>query len=202
MNMGTLHLSNPALSYRRCVIFMWFINDKTWPIGRAVKRLSLEKEGLRYKPIARAKERGGREVQWSRGSLTLGGPWASGRPLASAGSAEGPWAREGPIEMTRRNQHVRLEDLFFWDHLILTGETVRISVQTFFFRDHLFSTRKTVGILVKTFFFFFFGDHIIVRTKLRHFLRLFWSLQNRKSVIFELAQGPHVRLSAPLPMAG
>ena len=36
----------------------------------------------------------------------------------------------------------------------------------------------------------FFGDHIIFRTKLQHFLRLFWTSQNRKSVIFELAPGP------------
>ena len=37
---------------------------------------------------------------------------------------------------------------------------------------------------------FFFGDHIIFRTKLQHFLRLFWTSQNRKFVIFELAPGP------------
>ena len=39
-------------------------------------------------------------------------------------------------------------------------------------------------------FFFLFGDHIIFRTKLLHFLRLVWTSQNRKSVTFELAPGP------------
>ena len=32
---------------------------------------------------------------------------------------------------------------------------------------------------------------------MRHFLRLFWSSQNRKPVIFELAPGPGSALSAP-----
>ena len=32
---------------------------------------------------------------------------------------------------------------------------------------------------------------------MRHFLRLFWSSQNRKSVIFELAPGPRSALGAP-----
>ena len=78
----------------------------------------------------------------------------------------------GPIEMKlRKNQHVKPEDLFF------------------FFGDHLISTRKTVRISGKTFFFF----EIIFRTKLKHFLRLFWTSQNRISVIFELAPGPLTR---------
>ena len=42
-----------------------------------------------------------------------------------------------------------------------------------------------------------FGDHIIFRTKLRQFLRLFWTSQNRKSVTFELAPGPRFALGAP-----
>ena len=46
-------------------------------------------------------------------------------------------------------------------------------------------------------FFFFFTDHIKIRTKLWHFLRLFWSLQNRKSEIFELAPDPRSALGAP-----
>ena len=45
--------------------------------------------------------------------------------------------------------------------------------------------------------FFFFGDPIIIRTKLQHFLRLFWSSQNRKSVIFELAPRPRSAPGAP-----
>ena len=124
---------------------------------------------LRYRPrydedgYFKAKPpRGGQGVQWPRSPWTLGGPWASKRPLASEGPAEGPWAQEGPIEMTLRNQHVRPEDLyfsFFGDHLISSGKTVRISVKTLFvFWDHLISTGKTIKISVKT---FFFGDHLI-----------------------------------------
>ena len=75
----------------------------------------------------------------------------------------------GPKEITLRNWHVKPEGLFFGDHLISTEKTVRISVKTFFL---------------------FFGDHMISRTKLQHFLRLFWTSQNRNSVIFELASGP------------
>ena len=73
--------------------------------------------------------------------------------------------------MTLRNQHGRPEDLFFLfgDHQISTGKTVKIS-----------------------------GDHFKIWTKLRHFLRLFWSSQNRKFVIFELAPGPRSALSAPV----
>ena len=67
--------------------------------------------------------------------------------------------------------------------------------EDFFFGDHLNSTGKTVRISVKT--FFFYGDHVIIRTKLRHFLPLFWSSRNRKSVIFELAPGPRSALGAP-----
>ena len=50
---------------------------------------------------------------------------------------------------------------------------------------------------VKTEDLFFFWDHIKFRTKLRHFLRVFWSSQNRKSVIFEQAPGPRSALGAP-----
>ena len=39
---------------------------------------------------------------------------------------------------------------------------------------------------------------MIFRTKLQHFLRLFWTSQNRNSVIFELALGP-LLVPAPLP---
>ena len=44
---------------------------------------------------------------------------------------------------------------------------------------------------------FFFGDHIIFRTKQRHFLRLFRTSRNQNSVIFELALGPRSALGAP-----
>ena len=67
-------------------------------------------------------------------------------------------------------------------------------LKTFFIGDHLISTGKNVRILVKT---FFFGDHIIIRTKLQHFFRLFWSSLIRKSVIFGLAPGACSALVAP-----
>ena len=67
-------------------------------------------------------------------------------------------------------------------------------LKTFFFWDHQISTGNTVKISVKAFFFW---DHIIIRTKLRHFLRLFWSSQNRKSVIYVLAPGPRSTLGGP-----
>ena len=54
----------------------------------------------------------------------------------------------------------------------------------FFFGDHLISAGKTVRISVKTFL-------------KRHFLRLFWSSHNRKSVIFEQSPGPRSSLSVP-----
>ena len=109
----------------------------------------------------------------------------------------------GPIQMTLRREgpiEIACEDLFFFgDHLISAGKTVKISVKTFFFLfgDHLISAGKTVKILVKT---FFSGDHIIFRTKQQHFLRLFWTSQNRNSVMFELAPGPW--LSAPMGTSG
>ena len=37
----------------------------------------------------------------------------------------------------------------------------------------------------------------MIRTKLRHFLRLFWISQNRKSVIFVLAPGLRSALGVP-----
>ena len=90
------------------------------------------------------------------GPWNLGGPWG------------GRWARKRPIEISVKTF------FFFWDHLILTGRTVRILVKIFFF-----------------------GEHIIIWTKLRHCLLLFCSSQNRKSVIFELALGPRSALGAP-----
>ena len=64
--------------------------------------------------------RGGQEGTMTPGYMDYRGPWASGRPMASAGPAEGPWAREGLIEMTVRNQHVR--PFFFWWSLIFDGK--------------------------------------------------------------------------------
>ena len=36
-----------------------------------------------------------------------------------------------------------------------------------------------------------------IRTKLWHFPRLFWSSENRRCVMFELAPGPRLALGAP-----
>ena len=88
--------------------------------------------------------------------------------------------------MTLINQHVRPEDLFlfFGEHLILTEKIVRISVKT---------TQKTVRILMKAFFFEItsqFGKNCCI-------ISVIWSLQNRKSVIFELTPGLRSALGAP-----
>ena len=85
-------------------------------------------------------------------------------PLVSGGPSKWHW------EIS--NGSLKTPPFFFGDHLNTTGKTVKISVKTFFFfrRSHLF------------------------RTKLQPFLCLFWTSQNRKSVIFELVPGP---LSVP-----
>ena len=69
--------------------------------------------------------------------------------------------------MTLRNQYVRPEDLFRPKNRKNFGEDL-----------------------------FFFEDHAIIWTKLLHFLRPFWSSQNRKYVIFELAPRPRLALGA------
>ena len=118
--------------------------------------------GIFVRPY-RGAQRGGRGVQWSRG------PWASGRPLASAGPEEGPWAREGAHRKDTEKSACEAWRPFFWGSSNFDRKKVRISVKTFFF---------------------FVADHIIFWTKSQHFLFLFWTSQNRKSVIFELAPGP------------
>ena len=80
-------------------------------------------------------------------------------------------------------------------------KNVRISMKTFFFiflGITKFRPEKPVKISVKTFFvcLFVWRSHHNSR-KLRHFLRLFWSSQNWKSVIFELAPGIRSALGAP-----
>ena len=80
--------------------------------------------------------------------------------------------------MTLRNQRESPEDLYI----------------IFFVGGSLYFDRKNRKISVKT---FFFGDHIIILTKLRHISRLFWTSQNRKFVIFELDPGPRSALGAP-----
>ena len=87
----------------------------------------------------------------------------------------GPMSSRGAHRNDTEKSACGPEDFFFGDHPISTGKTVRISVKTFFF-----------------------GDHITIRTKLWHFLRLFWSLQNRKSVIVELPPGPRSAFGAPV----
>ena len=69
-------------------------------------------------------------------------------------------------------------------HSINTMKSACEAWRPFFFWRPSISAGKTVRISVKTFLKW-------------HFLRLFWSSHNRKSVIFELAPA-HVRLSAPL----
>ena len=56
--------------------------------------------------------------------------------------------------MTLRNLNVKPEDLFFWDHLILTGKTISILEKTFFFLEitPFFGPRYSI-------FFVYFGLH-------------------------------------------
>ena len=94
--------------------------------------------------------------------------------LASGGPAEGPWASEGAHRNeTEKSACKDRRPFFYGDHLISIGKTVRISVKTFFLEITSYLT------------------------KLRHFLRLFWSSQNWKYVMFELAPGPGSALGAP-----
>ena len=125
--------------------------------------------------------RGGRGVQWPRGPWTLGGPWASGRSLASAGPAEGPWAREGPIEMTMRSE---AEDLFFC-----------------FFGDHLISTAKTTRISVKIFFYFYFYFFLEITSSFGQKCGIFsacFGVHKTGNPWYLSWPRAHVRLSAPL----
>ena len=80
-------------------------------------------------------------------------------------------AQKGPIKW---HLEMSMWDPLFGDHLIWTEETVRIPVKNFFF-----------------------WDRIIIWTKLRHCFRLFWSSQNLKSVIFQLAPGLRSALGTP-----
>ena len=96
-----------------------------------ITQLQYHRPQSREKHSTRALERGVGQCNDPGAHGLLGGSsW--GRWLERA---HGP--QRGPIEMTLRNQHVKPEDLFFGDHLIATGRTVRISVKTFFFwRSH------------------------------------------------------------------
>ena len=96
--------------------------------------------------------------------------------------------------MTLRNQHVRP---FF-----LKSPNFDRKNRYNFREDLFFSIWRSPNFDRKNRYNFgedllFFGGHIIIRTKLRHFLRLFWRSQNRKSVKFELAPGPRLALGAP-----
>ena len=66
----------------------------------------------------------------------------------------------------------------------------------FFLRSHQ-NPEKTVAFFLED-LFFVGEDHIKIGTKLWPFPRLFWSLQHRKSVIFELAPGLRSALGAPV----
>ena len=89
------------------------------------------------------------DLQYVQGG-PRGSPWALGglRWLQGAQQRAHGFER-GPIEMTLKNQHVKLED-FFWKSLVF-GRKIPSN-----FGEDLF-----------------FGDHIIFRTKLRHFFRPF-----------------------------
>ena len=113
---------------------------------------------------------GGQGGKMTRGPWTLGGPWVSGRPLASAGPAEGPWTREGAY----RNDTEKSAWCEAWRPFFSFLEITN------------FWPEKPLKYWWRPLFFW---DHIIFRKKLQHFL-LFWTSQNRKSVIFELAPGP------------
>ena len=125
-----------------------------------------------------------------RGTMTLGpinfrGP--SMGPVGFRGPSMGPVDFRGPsrglmgfrepIEVTLRNQHVKNKNLFFF---LMSNQ----------------NPEKTVAFFLKD---LFFGDHIKIRTQLWHFIRLFWSSQNRKSVSWPRT---YVWLSAPFPYNG
>ena len=99
-------------------------------------------------------------------------------PVGFRKPCRGPKDFRGPIEMTLRNQHVEDE-------------------RRFFLRSHQ-NLEKTVAFFLED--LFFFGDHIKIRTKLWHFSRLFWSSQNRRSVIFELTPDQRSAIGAPAPL--
>ena len=78
-------------------------------------------------------------------------------------------------------------------------KNVRISVKTFFFiflGSPNFDRKNRYNVGEDFFCLFVWRSHHNSR-KLRHFLRQFWSSQNRKSVIFELAPGTRSALGAP-----
>ena len=123
---------------------------------------------------------GSRGVQWPRGPWTLGDPMKDPmgfrKAVGISGHSREPMSSRGVHQNnTEKSACEAWRPFFFGDHQILNPE-----------KPLEFRWRP-----------FFFGDHIIIRTKLRHFLHLFWSSQNRKSVIFELASGRRSALSAP-----
>ena len=107
---------------------------------------------------------------YERGGRGDHDPGAHEGPIMGPVGFRGP--SRGPIEMTLRNQYVEDRRLFFWEIL-----------------------RKRWHFSFKN---FFCGDHIRIQTKLWHFPRLFWSSQNRRSVIFELTPVPRSALGAPV----
>ena len=124
----------------------------------------------------RGPPRGGQGGTMTAGLMDFRGPMGFRKAVGFSGPSRGPMSSRG----------VHRDD---------TEKSACEAWRPFFFRDRLISSEKTVRISVKT--FFVFGDHIIIRTKMRHFLRLFCCSQNRKSVIFELAPGPLSALGAP-----
>ena len=76
------------------------------------------------------------------------------------------------------------------NHLFLAGKTFEISVKTFFliWRSLVFGWKNPWNFGEDL--FIFFGGHLYLAGETSHYFKRFWTLQNRKSVIFELAPGP------------
>ena len=152
---------------------------------------------MKRKQVTRATERGVGGTM-TPDSIDFRGPMGFRKAVGFNGLSTGTMSSRGAHwNDTEKKQHVRPEDLFFFFFFEITyfrpKKPLEFRSRLFFWRSSIFD-HQTVRILVKT--FFFFGDHIIIGTKMRHFLRLFWSSQKRKSVIFSWPRA-HVRLSVP-----
>ena len=112
------------------------------------------------------------------GAIDFRGPMGFRKAVGFSGPSRGPMSSRGAHRKDTENSACEAWRPFFFILLEITK----------------FRPEKPSKFRWKP--FFVFGDHIIIRTKLRHFLRLFWSSQNRKSVIFELAPGPRSALGA------
>ena len=146
----------------------------------------------RLRGQGRGTEWGGAGDTTTPGPMDFKGPTGFRKAVGFSGPSRGPMSsRGGPFKWHWEISMWRLKTFFFWkspnfDQKKLFEFRWRPFLFFFCFRDHLILTGKTVKISVET---FFFGNNIIFWTKLQHFFRLFWTSQNRKSFIFELAPG-------------